>query len=126
MDFNSLNSWDWLMHWKLYAAKLMELSNTQKLAHKLERTALLSIIMVCILISILRIYLEKILILAGQNPTNCQEAGKFSLWLLPALFGYATLQPMILILHIIHQPILGLSVERPQQSIIQEKIFHRK
>ncbi|KAL2546116.1 MATE efflux family protein [Forsythia ovata] len=31
----------------------------------------------------------------GQDPQISQEAGKFTLWLVPALFGYATLQPLI-------------------------------
>lgn len=58
-------------------------------------TAILSLIIVCIPLSILWIYMGKILILIGQDPIIAQEAGKFSLWLLPALFGYATLQPLI-------------------------------
>lgn len=58
-------------------------------------TAILSLLIVCIPLSILCIYMGKILILIGQDPIISQEAGKFSLWLLPALFGYATLQPLI-------------------------------
>lgn len=30
----------------------------------------------------------------GQDPEISREAGKFTLWLLPALFSYATLQPL--------------------------------
>ncbi|XP_057529575.1 protein DETOXIFICATION 12-like [Amaranthus tricolor] len=58
-------------------------------------TAIFSLILVCIPISILWTCIEKILILIGQDPTISREAGKFSTYLLPALFAYAVLQPLV-------------------------------
>ncbi|PON35432.1 Multi antimicrobial extrusion protein [Trema orientale] len=40
-------------------------------------------------------YMEKILIFMGQDPLISREAGKFTMWLIPALFGYGTLQPLV-------------------------------
>ncbi|KAL3501810.1 hypothetical protein ACH5RR_036259 [Cinchona calisaya] len=58
-------------------------------------TAIFSLIIVCIPLSILWMYLGRILALTGQDPLISQEAGTFAIWLIPALFGYATLQPLI-------------------------------
>lgn len=58
-------------------------------------TAIFCLIIVCIPLSILWMYLGKILIFIGQDPSIAHEAGKFSMWLVPALFGYATLQPLV-------------------------------
>ncbi|KAL2518956.1 MATE efflux family protein [Abeliophyllum distichum] len=58
-------------------------------------TAIFSLIIVCIPLSVLWIFLGKVLVFVGQDPQISQEAGKFTLWLVPALFGYATLQPLI-------------------------------
>ncbi|KAI3817235.1 hypothetical protein L1987_11024 [Smallanthus sonchifolius] len=41
-------------------------------------------------------YTGSLLILIGQNPSISHEAGKYITWLIPALFAYAILQPLIL------------------------------
>ncbi|KAK4399996.1 protein DETOXIFICATION 14 [Sesamum angolense] len=58
-------------------------------------TAIFSLNIVCIPLSILWIYMGNLLRLVGQDPGISHEAGKFLMWLLPSLFGYATLQPLI-------------------------------
>lgn len=58
-------------------------------------TAIFSLIIVSIPVSILWIYMGNVLKFIGQDPQISQEAGKFTMWLVPALFGYATLQPLI-------------------------------
>ncbi|CAK9160156.1 unnamed protein product [Ilex paraguariensis] len=58
-------------------------------------TAIFSLIIVCIPLSILWMYMGRILILIGQDPLISHEAGKFTMWLIPALFAYATIQPLI-------------------------------
>ncbi|XP_073146293.1 protein DETOXIFICATION 12-like [Henckelia pumila] len=70
-------------------------------AHQYEKlgtqtyTAICSLIIVCIPLSILWIYMGNILLFFGQDPQISHEAGKFITCLIPALFGYATLQPMV-------------------------------
>ncbi|XP_019083286.1 PREDICTED: protein DETOXIFICATION 14-like isoform X2 [Camelina sativa] len=58
-------------------------------------TGVFSLYLVCIPLSVLWSYMDDILSLTGQDPLVAQEAGKFAIWLIPALFGYATLQPLI-------------------------------
>ncbi|KAM7463488.1 hypothetical protein LguiA_031609 [Lonicera macranthoides] len=58
-------------------------------------TAIFSLIIVCIPLSILWIYMGKILSFIGQDPLISREAGRFIVWLVPALFAYATLQPLV-------------------------------
>ncbi|CAN8275717.1 unnamed protein product [Cochlearia groenlandica] len=58
-------------------------------------TAILSLFIVCVPLSILWSYLGVILSFIGQDPMVSQEAGKFATWLIPALFGYTTLQPLV-------------------------------
>ncbi|XP_030447570.1 protein DETOXIFICATION 14-like [Syzygium oleosum] len=58
-------------------------------------TAIFSLILVCFPISVLWIYMGKLLTFMGQDPLISLEAGKFMAWLVPALFAYATLQPLI-------------------------------
>ncbi|XP_024021593.1 protein DETOXIFICATION 14-like isoform X2 [Morus notabilis] len=58
-------------------------------------TAIFCLSLACILLSIILIYTEKILIFMGQDPLISQEAGKFAIWLIPALFAYGTLQPLV-------------------------------
>ncbi|KAA8532787.1 hypothetical protein F0562_032820 [Nyssa sinensis] len=58
-------------------------------------TAIFSLIIVCVPISIIWMYMGKILIFIGQDPVISHEAGKFTMWLVPALFAYATLQPLV-------------------------------
>lgn len=58
-------------------------------------TAIVSLIIVCIPLSVLWIYVEVILKSLGQDPQISREAGRFAMWLIPALFGSAILQPLI-------------------------------
>ncbi|KAG8366682.1 hypothetical protein BUALT_Bualt17G0104900 [Buddleja alternifolia] len=58
-------------------------------------TAIFSLIVVCIPISVLWIYMGNLLKFIGQDPQISHEAGKFTMWLVPALFAYAILQPLI-------------------------------
>ncbi|KAK1363632.1 Mate efflux family protein 7 [Heracleum sosnowskyi] len=57
--------------------------------------AIISLLLVCIPVSILWIYIEKLLIMIGQDPLISHEAGIYSIWLIPALFPYAILQLFI-------------------------------
>ncbi|KAL8463445.1 hypothetical protein ACS0TY_034193 [Phlomoides rotata] len=58
-------------------------------------TAIVSLVVVCIPLSVLWIYMGNVLKFTGQDPEISFEAGKFTMWLVPALFGYAVLQPLI-------------------------------
>ncbi|XP_028757840.1 protein DETOXIFICATION 12 isoform X1 [Neltuma alba] len=61
----------------------------------LTYTATFSLILVCVPLSVGWIYMEKILVFIGQDPLISHEAGKFTTWLVPSLFGSAFLQPLI-------------------------------
>ncbi|CAL5396656.1 unnamed protein product [Camellia sinensis] len=65
----------------------------QKLGTQTQ-TAILCLIIVCIPFSLIWIYMGKILILIGQDPSISHEAGKFTTWLIPSLFAYAIIQPL--------------------------------
>ncbi|XP_034700930.1 protein DETOXIFICATION 12-like [Vitis riparia] len=58
-------------------------------------TAIFSLFLVCLPLSVIWIYMGKLLTFMGQDPLISYEAGKFTMWLVPALFGYATLQPLV-------------------------------
>ncbi|KAD0410222.1 hypothetical protein E3N88_44307 [Mikania micrantha] len=58
-------------------------------------TAIFSLLIVCIPLAILWRYTGSLLVLMGQNPLISQEAGKFITCLIPALFAYAIIQPLI-------------------------------
>lgn len=49
----------------------------------------------CIPISFLFIYMEHILLLLGQDPHISEKAGEYALCLLPSIYGYALLQPVV-------------------------------
>ncbi|KAL0343388.1 UNVERIFIED_CONTAM: protein DETOXIFICATION 14 [Sesamum angustifolium] len=57
--------------------------------------AILCLFLVCIPVSLLWIYTEKLLLLFGQDPLISAEAGKFAIWLIPTLFPYAILQALV-------------------------------
>ncbi|KAL3525493.1 hypothetical protein ACH5RR_013865 [Cinchona calisaya] len=68
------------------------------LYHKLGTctyAAVISLIMVCIPISVLWLFLDKLLIFIGQDHLISTEAGRYAVWLIPALFPYAVLQALI-------------------------------
>ncbi|MBA0766070.1 hypothetical protein Gotri_015149, partial [Gossypium trilobum] len=58
-------------------------------------TAIFCLILVCIPLSVLWLYMGRLLVFIGQDPLISQEAGKFTLWLIPSLFAYATFQPLV-------------------------------
>ncbi|KAK7269827.1 hypothetical protein RIF29_22584 [Crotalaria pallida] len=58
-------------------------------------TAIFSLTLVSIVVSFLWINMETILVFIGQDPLIAREAGRFIIWLLPALFANAILQPLI-------------------------------
>ena len=58
-------------------------------------TAIFSLILVCLPLSLVWINLERILVFIGQDPLIAHEAGKFMIWLVPALFAYGILQPLV-------------------------------
>ncbi|KAL6960180.1 hypothetical protein U1Q18_046722 [Sarracenia purpurea var. burkii] len=58
-------------------------------------TAIFSLLIVCLPLSILWINMGKLLIFIGQDPLISHEAGKFTTWLVPVLFAYAILQPLV-------------------------------
>nr|GMC59967.1 protein DETOXIFICATION 14-like [Ipomoea batatas] len=57
--------------------------------------AIIPLIVACIPISILWVFMDKLLMLIGQDPLISVEAKKYSTWLIPALFPYAILQPLV-------------------------------
>ncbi|KAM3363267.1 protein DETOXIFICATION 14 [Capsicum galapagoense] len=57
--------------------------------------AIISLLVVCIPISVLWLFVDKFLILIGQDPLISIEAGKYSCWLISTLFPYAILQALV-------------------------------
>ncbi|KAJ0985735.1 hypothetical protein J5N97_004091 [Dioscorea zingiberensis] len=57
--------------------------------------AMLSLLIVCIPISFIWVSMERLLTFIGQDPEISHEAGKYALWLIPALFAYAIIQTMM-------------------------------
>ncbi|KAG5528005.1 hypothetical protein RHGRI_028812 [Rhododendron griersonianum] len=57
--------------------------------------AIVSLLLVCLPVSVLWIFLDKLLLLLGQDPLISQRAGKYAIWLIPALFPYAILQSLV-------------------------------
>ncbi|GAB4828821.1 Protein DETOXIFICATION 12 [Ancistrocladus abbreviatus] len=66
----------------------------QKLGTK-TYTAIFSLVLVCIPLSVLWMYMGKILTFIGQDPLILHEAGRFKRCLVPSLFACATLQPLV-------------------------------
>ncbi|XP_075097569.1 protein DETOXIFICATION 2-like [Nicotiana tabacum] len=63
-------------------------------------SAVISLLLVCLPISIMWLFMDKLLILMGQDPVISVEASKCSMWLIPALFGGAILRPIFRYLQI--------------------------
>ncbi|PKA59706.1 MATE efflux family protein 9 [Apostasia shenzhenica] len=57
--------------------------------------AILSLILVCLPISLIWVSMGKLLSLIGQDPLISREAGKYATWMIPGLFAYATAQPLM-------------------------------
>lgn len=58
-------------------------------------TAIFSLLIVSLPLSLVWINMERILLFIGQDPLISHEAGKFTMWLIPSLFAYAINQPII-------------------------------
>ncbi|KAL0381425.1 UNVERIFIED_CONTAM: protein DETOXIFICATION 1 [Sesamum angustifolium] len=58
-------------------------------------SAIFSLALVCIPVCVLWLFMEKLLVLMRQDPLVALEAQKYSLWLIPALFGGAISKPLI-------------------------------
>lgn len=56
--------------------------------------SVLCLFMVCLPVSLLWIYTDKLLEFMGQDHLISAEAGKFAIWLIPSLFPYAILQSL--------------------------------
>ncbi|KAK8606678.1 hypothetical protein V6N13_052443 [Hibiscus sabdariffa] len=57
--------------------------------------SILSLLPVCLPICFCWIFMDKLLVLLGQNPEIAVEAGRYSIWLMPALLAYPILQSLI-------------------------------
>ncbi|XP_057965449.1 protein DETOXIFICATION 14-like isoform X2 [Malania oleifera] len=58
-------------------------------------SSMVSLLLVSIPLSLLWIFLDKLLILAAQDPLISHEAGKYATSLIPTLFAYAILQSLV-------------------------------
>ena len=58
-------------------------------------SATISLALVCLPICLLWIFMDKFLILIGQDPLISLEARNYSIWLIPGLFGSAILKPLV-------------------------------
>lgn len=58
-------------------------------------SAMISLTLVCIPISFVWISMQKLLTFIGQDPIISHEAGRYAACLIPGLFGYAILQPLM-------------------------------
>ncbi|TVU00511.1 hypothetical protein EJB05_54059 [Eragrostis curvula] len=57
--------------------------------------AIVTLLVVCIPLTVLWVFMGKILLLIGQDPLIAQGAGRYIVWLIPGLFANAVLQPII-------------------------------
>lgn len=57
--------------------------------------AIFSLLLVCLPISVIWFSMGKLLIFIGQDTLISCEAGKFTVWMIPGLFAYATAQPLM-------------------------------
>ncbi|KAL3813281.1 hypothetical protein ACJIZ3_014549 [Penstemon smallii] len=58
-------------------------------------SAIFSLLLVCIPVCVVWIFMEKLLLLMRQDPLISHEAQKYSVWLIPALFGAAISKPLV-------------------------------
>ncbi|RVW87776.1 Protein detoxification 14 [Vitis vinifera] len=58
-------------------------------------SATISLALVCLPICLLWIFMDKLLILIGQDPLIAHEARNYSIWLIPGLYGSAILKPLV-------------------------------
>ncbi|KAJ4868119.1 MATE efflux family protein [Raphanus sativus] len=57
-------------------------------------SSMICLVLICFPISLLWVYMDKLLELFHQDPLISELACRYSIWLIPALFGCALLQPM--------------------------------
>ncbi|XP_020105374.1 protein DETOXIFICATION 14-like isoform X1 [Ananas comosus] len=57
--------------------------------------AIVTLLAVSLPISVLWVSMGKILSFIGQDPMISLEAGKYAIWMIPGLFAYATVQPLM-------------------------------
>lgn len=58
-------------------------------------SAIISLLVICIPIILIWVFMDKLLILVGQDPEISIEARKFSVWLIPGLIACAIYDPLI-------------------------------
>lgn len=58
-------------------------------------SAAISLALICLPICLLWIFMDKLLILTGQDPLISLKARNYSLWLIPGLFGSAIVKPLV-------------------------------
>ncbi|GMJ13127.1 hypothetical protein like AT1G15170 [Hibiscus trionum] len=58
-------------------------------------TAIFCLTLVCFPLSLMWLYMGRLLVFIGQDPLISHEAGKFVMWLIPALFAYAAYHPLV-------------------------------
>ncbi|KAL6614721.1 hypothetical protein ACP70R_036991 [Stipagrostis hirtigluma subsp. patula] len=56
--------------------------------------AVVTLLVVCIPLSLLWVFMGKILVLIGQDPLISHGAGRYIVWLIPGLFANAVIQPI--------------------------------
>ena len=56
--------------------------------------AVFTLLAVCIPLSLIWVFMDKILILIGQDPLISHGAGRYMIWLIPGLFANAVIQPL--------------------------------
>lgn len=56
--------------------------------------AVVTLLVVCIPLSLLWVFMDKILVLIGQDPLISQGAGRYMIWMIPGLFANAVIQPL--------------------------------
>ncbi|KAK9270953.1 hypothetical protein L1049_026541 [Liquidambar formosana] len=89
------SSLEWLVHWRsTLCGQAYGAEQYQKLGIY-TYSVIISLIPVCLPISLLWIFTDKILIFVGQDHAISLEARKYSIWLIPNLFSYAILQSLI-------------------------------
>ncbi|KAK3161594.1 hypothetical protein QOZ80_1BG0079100 [Eleusine coracana subsp. coracana] len=56
--------------------------------------AIVTLFVVCIPLSVIWLFMGKILVFLGQDPLIAQGAGRYIIWLIPGLFANAVIQPI--------------------------------
>jgi MATE family multidrug resistance protein len=56
--------------------------------------AIVTLLVVSIPLSLIWVFMDKILVLIGQDPLISHGAGRYMIWLLPGLFANAVIQPI--------------------------------